>query len=438
MAASNRLYNEGLEKAQVRDLSGAVISLRQSLKFNKFHIDARNLLGLVCFEMGEVVTALSEWVISKNFRADKNIADDYIEMIQQGSARLDSINQTIKKYNQALYYCGQGSKDLAIIQLKKVLSLNPNFIRAHLLLALLYIDGGVWDRASREVSKCLDIDHNHLMALRYRREIELMFTQEEQQKPSSRNREKKAIRYRSDNEIIIQPMNIKEPKHGGGLTILNIGIGLVIGILATCFLIVPTVVTNARNEAEAEKRIIGNEMDTKTARITQLEAQTQEDTQKISELQAQLTKYLEEYQKVEEIDSLLTAAVTYLSTADAALTDEQLTLANESIDWELAPAVAKQLYDMLYVAIGEELSDILYPQGRELYDSGDYAGALAIFQRAYEHDDQNWDALYYLGHSYRQTGDNANARICYEAFVRALPNTQRAATARRLMNEMTE
>ena len=33
--SSNHFYNEGLEKASVRDLSGAVTCLRQSLKLNK-------------------------------------------------------------------------------------------------------------------------------------------------------------------------------------------------------------------------------------------------------------------------------------------------------------------------------------------------------------------------------------------------------------------
>ena len=147
MFVSNMYYNDGLEKAGVRDLTGAITSLRQSLKFNKNNIDARNLLGLVYFETGEVVAALSEWVISKNLRPEKNIADDYIKRLQSNSARLDSINQTIKKYNQAYAYCLQDSKDLAIIQLKKVLSLNPRFIRAHQLLALLYMDSEQWERA---------------------------------------------------------------------------------------------------------------------------------------------------------------------------------------------------------------------------------------------------------------------------------------------------
>ena len=50
---SNTYYNQGLEKAKVRDLTGAVDSLRTSLCINKNNIKARNLLGLVYFEMGE-------------------------------------------------------------------------------------------------------------------------------------------------------------------------------------------------------------------------------------------------------------------------------------------------------------------------------------------------------------------------------------------------
>ena len=61
--ASNEYYNDALAKASVRDLSGAIESLKTSLKFNKLNIDARNLLGLIYFEMGEVVEALTEWVI---------------------------------------------------------------------------------------------------------------------------------------------------------------------------------------------------------------------------------------------------------------------------------------------------------------------------------------------------------------------------------------
>ena len=116
---SGLYYNQGLEKAQIRDLSGAIDQLKRSLKFDKLNIPARNLLGLVYFETGEVVAALSEWVISKNIQPDNNIAVEYINLLQKDANKLDVINHTIKKYNRALQNCKEGHEDVAMIQLKK-------------------------------------------------------------------------------------------------------------------------------------------------------------------------------------------------------------------------------------------------------------------------------------------------------------------------------
>ena len=276
---SNRFYNDGLERAGVRDLTGAITSLRQSLKFNKNNVEARNLLGLVYFETGEVVAALSEWVISKNMRPKKNIADDYINMIQTNQNRLDTINQTIKKYNQALTYCNQESLDLAVIQLKKVLSLNPKFIRAHQLLALLYINSEEWERAKKELGKCLEIDTNNTATLRYLKEVDEMLLPEEGVKNSSKKKKSEEIvKYQSGNETIIQPVNMKE---GRGVTsLLNLGIGLAIGIAIAFFLILPARIQTARAGIDEDLRKVSEQSDAKTATIDELQ-------QQLGELQAQ-------------------------------------------------------------------------------------------------------------------------------------------------------
>ena len=65
---ANSFYNLGLEKARIRDLSGAAQCLKKSLHFNKYQTDARNLLGLIYYENGEVADALVQWVISLNLR----------------------------------------------------------------------------------------------------------------------------------------------------------------------------------------------------------------------------------------------------------------------------------------------------------------------------------------------------------------------------------
>jgi tetratricopeptide (TPR) repeat protein len=436
MAASNRLYNDGLEKAGVRDLSGAMISLRQSLKFNKHNIEARNLLGLVYFEVGEVVAALGEWVISKNLRPEKNIADDYIDMIQQNNAKLESINQTIKKYNQAYTYCKQDSKDLAIIQLKKVLSLNANFIRAHLLLALLYIDSGVWDRAAREVRRCLDIDHNNLMALRYRREIDQNILQDEEPKSSPKRREKEAIRYRSDNELIIQPLNVKEPKRGGGAALINVCIGLLIGLAAACFLVMPGAVSKAKNEAKAENQKLVNEMDAKTVEITDLTNKWQQLQTENESLKVDLAEYIGTDGALQNVNLLLGAVTNYLETADIYQAELDLENIKAVVAIEETSDAFQNLYNALQDAVGPELSEAYNKEGHDLFDQREYAEAVTKLEKAVYYNPENWDAVYYLAHAYRRAEDYENARATYQKVIDAQPGSSRAANAQDYINNM--
>ena len=125
---SNSFYNAGLERAKRRDLTGAVEYLKKCLNLNKYHIDARNLLGLIYYEMGEVSEALVQWVISMNFKEQDNRADYYLDQIQRKQDRLDQASATIQKYNQALLQAQTGSDDLATLQLTRVVEANPRFV----------------------------------------------------------------------------------------------------------------------------------------------------------------------------------------------------------------------------------------------------------------------------------------------------------------------
>ena len=169
---SKYYYNQGLEKATVRDLSGAISCLKQSLAFDKNNINARNLLGLVYFETGEVVAALSEWVISKNLQPRQNLAASYIEKLQASPNRLEAINETIKKYNQALELCREGHDDMAEIMLKKILSQNSKLIKGYHLLALLMMKRKDYNRARRILKKAARIDKSNTTTLRFLKEVD--------------------------------------------------------------------------------------------------------------------------------------------------------------------------------------------------------------------------------------------------------------------------
>ena len=438
---SNRFYNEGLERASVRDLTGAINSLRQSLKFNKNNVEARNLLGLVYFETGEVVAALSEWVISKNLRPKKNIADDYIDMIQTNQNRLDIINQTIKKYNQALTYCNQDSLDLAVIQLKKVLSLNPRFIRAHQLLALLYINNEEWERAKRELTKCIEIDTNNTATLRYLKEVDEMLMPEEGVKNSPRKKHKseEIIKYQSGNETIIQPVNVKEGK--GVTSLLNLGIGIIIGLAIAFFLILPARIQTARAGLDDELRRVSEASDAKTATIDALQLQISQLTTENGSLQQDLQAYLGTDGTLQSVDSLMKAAGAYLNDPEdvTVVADYLEEIEAEDPEGETSNSEAfESLYHTLLALVGPDIAQAYYDAGYEAYRQDNYADAIPNLEKAFKYDATNGEALYNLANSYYNTGEEDKARETYQRVIELFPGTEKANKSETFLAEMNE
>ena len=436
---SNRFYNEGLERANVRDLTGAITSLRQSLKFNKDNVEARNLLGLVYFETGEVVAALSEWVISKNLRPKKNIADDYIDMIQTNQNRLDTINQTIKKYNQALTYCNQDSLDLAVIQLKKVLSLNPRFIRAHQLLALLYINNEEWDKARRELTKCCEIDTNNTVTQRYLKEVDEMLLPEDGVKPSSRKKQRSedVVKYQSGNETIIQPVNIREGK--GVTSLLNLGIGIIIGLAIAVFLILPARIQASRADIDEQLRKVSEMSDAKTATIDELQLQVNELTQRGEDLQQDLEAYLGTDGKLRSVESLLKAADAYLTNPEevTVVADHLEEIVQEGAEETVDNSESfESLYNTLLALVGPSVSKAYYDDGYEAFRQENYDDAIPNLEKAFKYDAANGDALYNLANSYYRSGDMEKAREAYQQVIELFPGTEKANRSEGYLEEM--
>lgn len=418
---SNAYYNEGLEKAKVRDLSGAVVSLRQSLKINKRNTNARNLLGLVYFEMGEVVEALSQWIISRSFQSQKNQADYYIEAVQNNPARLETINTTIKKYNQSLLYCEQGSYDLAVIQLKKVLSMNMNLLKGHQLLALLYMKTENYGRARSELKRVLAIDRTNTRALRYMKELDAAAGGPDKKEKEEKNKD--AIAYTSGNETIIQPVGVKD--NSGFHSIINVIIGIAIGAAVMWFLVFPAQQKAKNDELNKAVAEYSDQVESKTAALASLQSEMDElkkeaedANQSAEEVSAQLGGY----------EGLLKAYRTY-TEGDAAATLEEL----ETIDQEALTEDGKTLFDAMFQEVGAEAIKALYNTGYAAYESGDYDTAIADLGKCYELDNSQGDALYFLARAYHKSGDTENAKIYYQKVIEEQPNTRKAADAAGLL-----
>lgn len=426
--ASNFYYNQGLARASVRDLSGAVESLSKSLRYNKMNTQARNLLGLVYYEMGETVSALSEWVISRNLQSSDNEAEQYLNQIQKNGAKLDTLNQTIKKYNQALMYCKQGSSDLAILQLKKVISLNPKLVKGHQLLALLYLQEGKYDLAKKSLRQAARIDAGNTMTLSYLKEINQVFRDEPAKPTKKSNKKERMIEYRSGNETIIQPVNVKD--HSALSTIINIFIGVVIGACITAFLIVPGIKYAAQNDAKAAEKEANDTIATKSQAIRSLEDQIEELQGKITDRE---TATEETEKKIAVYDQLLKAFKLY---ADNDITGAGDALAE--IDKKELSKTAKSIYDQISDTVDEQYIQAAYDTGERAYKQKDYEEAADSLQKVVDQDEKynNGYALYYLAQSYRNLGENEKAAVYYQKMVEEFPGTERASTSQKYLNQM--
>lgn len=431
MYASNRFYNEGLEKASVRDLSGAINSLRQSLKLNKNNIEARNLLGLVYFERGEVVAALSEWVISKNIKGEKNIADDYINMIQNNPGRLETFNQTVKKYNQALTYCQQDSLDLAIIQLKKVLSMSPRFVQAHQLLALLYINNQDWDKAKKELDKCLKIDTNNTTTLRYLKEVESMMPSEEERV----KKKKEAIVYQSGNDTVIQPVGRKEIV--GFQTLINIVIGVVIGVGIAWYLVLPARVQQAQNSANTQLKTVSEQLDAKTVQVDELTQQISALTKEKDSLSSSLDEAQGVNVAVEANTDLIEAALMYINkSADEQTIAQELELIDDDFLANEATESFKTLYQMILDDVGPVVAKTYYNTGYEAFRTEEYDTAIENLEKAFKYDPSNGEALYNLAQAYNRSGDTDKAVETYKQVIELFPDTEKARKSENYIKEL--
>ena len=308
---SKIFYNQGLEKASIRDLSGAIACLKQSLMYDKRNIRARNLLGLVYFETGEVVSALSEWVISKNLQPTRNLASEYINKLQANPNKLAAINETIKKYNHALMLCREGHEDMAAIQLRKILTQNSKLIKGYHLLALIQMKNGEWNKARRILKKAARIDKTNTTTLRFLREVD------EQTGVTTRLEKKKKGLFRSGtkenpdtdilgSERVAQPTVYREHSKVSVFFILMAGIAA--GAVAFWLLAVPAIRQGIYQEANQQIVQYSESLASQGAELTKAQGEAKESGDTIESVTQELTT---EQAKSESYQALLQAYTYY-------------------------------------------------------------------------------------------------------------------------------
>ena len=371
---SRQYYNQGLEKASVRDLSGAISCLKQSLIYNKHNIQARNLLGLVYFETGEVVAALSEWVISKNLQPNRNLATEYINKLQANSNKLEAINETIRKYNDALNLCREGHEDMAAIRLKRILTQNPKLIKGYHLLALIQMKEGEYNKARRTLRKAARIDKTNTKTLQLLREVNEqngVTPKLERQNKKRIFRNGAAAKRESDgneSEVVIQTPAYKEQSRISLFFMLAAGFAA--GLLAFYLLAVPAIRQGIYREANQQIVKYSDAVSSQGAELTKAQSQAQESGDTVEAASKQIE---EEKKKSSTYEALLEA---YSALQQQNVDEAALKLQNVYAD--LVPDDLKGIYNTICSSTGttgiEGSTDGTDGDGSSEDNSGDTQG----------------------------------------------------------------
>ena len=338
---ANAYYNLGLEKARESDLTGAAACLKRALRYDKTQIEARNLLGLIYYETGETAEALVQWVISTNYDSSRhNRADYYLDEVQRKPQQLEKASSSIKKFNQALYQAQNAGEDFAIVELTHILKDNPNFVKANILLALLYMQQGDNLKAGNALMRVLKLDRGNAKALYLMDEVKQHTGKAEVEEKKMKN----AFSHRmmTDDDVIL-------PKVKKQITpdqmVIFLTIGLIIGLISFYMLILPGMRKNYIKDANERLAANSQELSELNARYTELqekysalEAGYSDVYGKMTALEDQNTGFAAYYQKLSNIitcyqsGAYVAAAKDYVTIDRDGITEEPLTTLLAEVD----------------------------------------------------------------------------------------------------------
>jgi Flp pilus assembly protein TadD/nitrate reductase NapAB chaperone NapD len=428
-------YNKGLEMAKLRDLSGAIDNLRLATALEKSFTEARNLLGLCYFEVGEAAEALKQWIISKHYKENNPMAEKYIATIKGNSVKFSHYKNAIRKYNSGLNLMRQGGDDLALIQLKKAVSHNPDYVKAWQLLALIYIKNEDYDRARRCLKRSLKTDIANPVSLRYMKLIRDMRYKNlsvsvSMAEKTEADKDAEVILAGKTKQSITPHYNYEEsgPDYRVFVSLLA---GVLVGIMVVYFLIVPGVKQSYNYDRLNVEKKYNSEIAQYLSDMESLETENESLQSKIEVLDRNADNYqdtIDELQGEKYYDNVLNLVSYYeeITSADEEPDDFSLYMLKQYVlavsDAELEADAAQSLYDMVLKAYPDILDvnysgDELLKKGKAYLDKDDYENANSMLKLAYEEDAENEEALYYLARSYQLLGKDNYAKQYYEDYV---------------------
>lgn len=428
MRVSKILYNKGIAKANQGELTIACDILTQSIQFNKNNHLARNLLGLIYFEIGQVGSALKQWIVSANKVKKDNNANNYIQKLQNNTAMLYSYNDAVLEYNKAYENVTKKNIDVAIKQLKKAINLNPNLVKALNLLTFCYLVQGQREGALKLITHTLELDVTNAIAINYH------FTLTGKPPKISQTAQKATIISKATKPpSIYHTVEEKLPTYSfislSHIISFTLGGALIFGLLF--FFVMP----NWVGDMDTQISSLTSEVLALTTSYNELQSQSQDEISQLNQENRALEIQLQSVQHQVNIIN----QQELIETAQSLVATNQFEEAADilyNIDVSLVqPEDVTSVQNLMNTAF-HQAAYSLYNTGLSNYNLGNFEIAIGFFERSLRfaglNEQSNFfidDATYFLARIAQQQGNYDLALTLFNYVITNHPNSNLLSSA---------
>ena len=328
--------------------------------------------------------------------------------------------------------------------------MNPNFIRASQLLALLYMATDRRDnkiRAKRLLLKIQKVDVTNTRTIQYLNELKDVHVKGDEVprkvaevKPPE---PKKVLpKVETDAYKTITPYKEEKPSV---LPFINVIVGVVIGMALMGFLIMPHINASRSKQENSAFKKYSEEKAAKDSDVSSLKEQVAELEKENSELKEEnkeLQGGSEGGESMKDSYEDFIAAIEAFQNGDKESAAKSLEKVNPAV---LSSDTAKEIYDKIKEKTFAEMSEVVFKEGRDAYNGeGEYAGnrdfekAIELLEKALSYNEENTDAMYFLGRCYQQQSDAEQAKKYYNQIINDYPTSKRVSEAKSRLRELGE
>lgn len=365
-------------------------------------------------------------------------AIDLEELVKGGEQIPDNIRNSIFLYNKAIESLRSGSEDIAIIELKKAVAMNPQFNEALNLLGVCYSYTGENEKAVEVFKRVLKSESNSVYAVKFMQRAGLGDVLPTEQKPRLRTDTQqdqksaeplKRIRDRKpdkkDKIVILKNKNTISMAIAAGA---GLAAGLLISLLISAAVPDPEPVQLPPKQEEIDAAVN--------------EAKDEFDKQ-YSELKSKYESLQNDWENAVKQADYYKASLRLYEVEDMADKREyqdaaDMLLLMKTVEFRDAE---KEKYDALYNKIMPQAAKSAYETGYKQYNARQYEDALKSFEKVKLYDPQysKMDAaMYYTGRCYQIMKETRSAIAVYQELADNYPASWYTRNAQVRLNELTK